>query len=387
MRPRAFTIYRHTSSLCAGFSRGYSTKRPHFQDVFPNKKLVNRLLFEMDSKLTFSRLYPVYEAVYNSLEAPEVPGKCIPSSFKGEDVLMMKKVLEKLRHRTKTLNRNLVALESELLEKAAELGDNDAIAALAFQVLEKAEKNTPEDVTHAKKLIKTLYKMPHPLTIKLTADLAFTKNDFVSAEKFYRKYLELENDTYRAGEVSGKLGIINFKKPDLKAAEEYFLRSIRICPLEQVVQSYYYLAQLYMDSEPLKARCLMESAASEGFKESFQSLGFLEMNYFQNYAKALEWFKLGMELFDFQCFIGYFDCSIKLESYQKAKKCLESMQTISKNNEMTQKSFDLFLSSRAKQIQALESRTTNVVTATNLYIQSDDLKSNSPPEKNDRWGL
>ncbi|CEP61486.1 Mss2p LALA0_S03e03928g [Lachancea lanzarotensis] len=377
---------RHLNIFRGRFSRAYSSKRPPFRDVFPNKKLVNRLLFEMDSRLAFSKLYPVYEAVYNSLES-EVSGKTIPTSFKGEDVLIMKKVLEKVRHRTKTVNKNLTVLENELLENAAELGNNDAISALAFQVLENAHRNTPADVTHAKKLIKTLYQISHPLTVKLTADLAFTRNDFDSAEQYYKKFLELESDTYRAGEVTGKLGIINFRKPNLREAERYFLESIRLCPLEQVVQSYYHLSQLYMDSEPLKARCLMESAASEGFKESFQLLGFLEMNYFHDNTKALEWFKLGMELFDFECFIGYFDCSIKLKSYQKAKKCLQSMQTLSSNNEIAKKSFKLFIDSRAEQIKLLEFRTTRVVKATDLYINGNDLNSGSSLGKGNRWDL
>ncbi|SCU89633.1 LAME_0E04676g1_1 [Lachancea meyersii CBS 8951] len=367
-------------------SSSLAFKRAPFYEVFPSKKLVNRLLFEMDSKLTFSKLYPVYESVYNSLDVGHTE-RCFPVSFKGEDVMMMKKVLEKLRHRTKSVNRNLRDLENELLENAAELGDNDAISVLSFNVITNSDKNTPEDVSHAQKLIKSLYQMHHPLTIKLTADFAFASEDFSNAEKYYKLFLDSEKDTYRAGEVNGQLGKISFKKPDLKEAEKYFLESIRLCPLEQVVQSYYHLAQLYMDSEPVKARCLMESAASEGFKESFQLLGFLEMNYFQNLQKALQWFKLGMELFDFECFIGYFDCCMKLKSFQKAKNCLKSMQKLSETNEVSKESFQIFVNSRHDQINSLALYSKNVVADTSLFLHADRTTTDSPIEKESRWNL
>ena len=68
------------------------------------------------------------------------------------------------------------------------------------------------------------------------------------------------------------------------------------------------------------------------YKESFKALGFLEMNYFENLYKAQEWFKLGMELFELECFIGYFDCCALLGEWALANKCFKSLEKIAENN-------------------------------------------------------
>ncbi|SCV04242.1 LANO_0G09010g1_1 [Lachancea nothofagi CBS 11611] len=372
-------------SLCLKrASSSISMKKPPFYTVFPQKKLVNRILFELDSKLTLPKLYPVYESIYCSLGKNE-PEFLIPTSFRASDVMIMKKVLEKLRHRTKSVNRNLVDLENELLEKAAEMGDSDAIAVLSFKVLKAPDKNSSEDITHAKKLIKELYQLRHALTIKLTGDFAFKNMDFDNAGIYYNQFLAIERDTYRAGEVYGKLGIISFKKPNLIEAERCLLASIRLCPLESIVQSYYHLAQIYMDSEPLKARALMESAASEGFKESFRLLGFLEMNYFKNYNKSLEWFKLGMELYDVECFIGYFDCCVKLQAWRKAGNCLKSMQNLSRASMSAETAVQSFLSSRKAHIQKLETYS-NAVVSPHKLADVASVKDGELQREN-RWKL
>ncbi|SCU81937.1 LADA_0C01948g1_1 [Lachancea dasiensis] len=365
------------------FQSSLSSQRPPFYTVFPTKKLVNRFLFDLDSKLTFAKLYPVYESIYESL-APNGTPAHVPSSFQADDIMIMKKVLERLRRRTKSINKNLIGLENELLDRAAEMGNNDAISSLAFDVLRNPARSAPEDVVHAKTLIKQLYKMGHPLTIKLTGDLAFDNNDLLNAEKYFNQFLEVEIDTIRAGEVYCKLGTISFKKPDLQEAERKFLESVRLAPLENVVLSYYHLAQLYMDSEPVKARSLMESAASEGFKESFQMLGFLEMNYFHEYQKALQWFKLGMELYDIECFIGYFDCSLKLNAPRRAKNCLDSMSKLSKTNESSAAVFQSFLNSRQAQITRLKSCLTDPFFKYSPEKHSGEITAVS--EKN-RWEL
>lgn len=158
MLNRSLQLTRLASSL--------AKKRPPFYEVFPQKKMVNKILFQLDSKLTFPKLYPVFESLYDNAGNRD-PSELIPTSFKASDVMIMKKVLEKIRHRTKSTNKNLIGLENELLETAAEMGDNDAIALLAFSFLKNPGKHAPEDVLHAKNLIKELYQLQHPLTIKL----------------------------------------------------------------------------------------------------------------------------------------------------------------------------------------------------------------------------
>ncbi|CUS22080.1 LAQU0S04e07756g1_1 [Lachancea quebecensis] len=372
------------ASLCfKRLASSTSLKRPPFHEVFPQKRLVNRLLFELDSKLTFPKLYPVYESIYNNLGRSDQEN-VIPNSFAASDVMIMKKVLEKLRHRTKSTNKNFIALENELMEKAAEMGDNDAIGLLAYNVLKNPQKNSPEDVAHAKTLIKQLYQMNHPLTLKLTGDFAWASNDFKSAENYYKRFLEFENDTFRAGEVYGQLGVLYFKKPNLKEAERCFLASISLAPRENVVKSYYHLAQLYMESNPLKARSLMESAAGEGFKESFQLLGFLEMNYFKNYGKSQQWFRLGMELYEIDCYIGYFDSCVKMQKWHLAKKCMETMRLLAQKNVSHYPAYEAFLKSREDKIKALVLHSPNPRVEVNKYAAQT---TSSPATKENSWGL
>lgn len=340
--------FRQISSVVA--------KAPPFHEVFPSKTMVNRLLFELDSRLTFSKLYPVYEQMYNNLSSG-VP-TYIPKDFKSKDIMVMKKVLEKFRHRTKAINKNVLALENELLDVAAEMGDNDAIALLCFDTLKSPELNSHDDVEHARKLVKHLYQMGHPLTVKLTADLAMKSKDDKTAEEYYLKFLNLQDDTFLAGEVYGQLGEIYFRRPDLQRAEECFLKSIKLCPIDYSVRSYFLLGQMYINTDVLKAKSLIESSATQGFRESFKTLGMLEMNYFKNIPKAQEWFKLGMELFDMGCYIGYFDSAMMCGEYSKARKCFDSMVKIAETNEGIKELLTEFAKHREADLNKINEYTT-----------------------------
>lgn len=360
-----------------------ASRRPPFYDVFPQKKLVNKLLFELDSRLTFPKLYPLYESLYNTMD--DVQGQVkVPTGITVSDIMVMKKVLEKLRHRTKSINKNLLALENEILNKAAEMGNNDAISLLAFDTLKDSSSNSHEDIAYAKTLIKELYQLRHPLTVKLTGDLTFKNNDLINAEKYYKDFLALEDDTFLAGEVYGQLGQISFRKPNLFKAEDYFLKSIKLCPLEYSVHSYFYLGQMYMNSQPLKARALLESTATQGFKESFKILGFLEMNYFEDYSKAQEWFKLGMELFEMECFVGYFDCCVKLEEWVNAKRCFNSMTTLLQSNANYEPVYSNFVTTRKDKLEKLEKYSTNVVMDSMHAVEAAKRQEVS---KESRWNV
>ncbi|KAH9198735.1 hypothetical protein LQ764DRAFT_227684 [Zygosaccharomyces rouxii] len=321
-----------------------SRQRPQFHEVFPQKRTVNRILFELDSKHTFGKLYPVYDNIYQNMQKgidTEIPKGISPS-----DLMIMKKVLEKIRHRTKSINPHLLALENALLDRSAELGNNDAISLLAFDVLRDPGHNNPEDVDYGKKLIKELYKKNHHLTMKLLGDLSLKSGNDTEACKYYLKFLDLEDRTFLAGEVYGKLGQINFRKPDLRKAEQFFLKAIKLSPLEYSVHSHFYLAQIYMNSDPLRARVLMENCATQGFRESFKTLGFLEMNYFEDFFKAQEWFRLGLELFQIECFIGFFDCCAKLKNWTGANKCYETMLKLQEVNANYKEIIDKFVTNR-----------------------------------------
>lgn len=375
--------------LINNVSRKYATvalnnQKPLLHEIFPQKRMMNKILFELDSKLSFAKLYPVYETIYNGMDTQEeeIP---ISSNIDASDVMIMKKGLEKVRHRTKSINRHLLALENTLLDKAAEMGDNDAVALLAFDVLKHPSNNSEDDVQYAKRLVKDLYQRKHHLTLKLTGDLALKGGNTAEAENYYKKFLELEGDTFLAGEVYGQLGQVNFRKPDLSTSEIYFLKSIQFSPLEYSVHSYFYLAQIYMNSDPSKARILMECCASQGFRESFKALGFLEMNYFRDLIKAQEWFKLGMELFELECFVGYFDCCVALNDWVAANKCINSMLRITEMNVNHKALVKQFIESRSEKVRKAQQYSPSPVMGNEMHDKA--IKQNISVSKENKWGL
>lgn len=371
--------------LIYGTVRRYATiskkvSRPPLEEIFPRKRMVNRILFELDSRLSFNKLYLLFESSYNGMDEEDIS---LGGNVSASDVMLMKKVLEKVRSRTKAANLHLLKLESVLLDKAAEMGDKDAIALVAFDVLKDPLRNSQEDVDYAKLLIKDLYKRKHHLTLKLTGDLAQRSGDRSQAADYYQQFLELEADTYLAGEVYGQLGQMSFQDTDLLSAERYFRKAIALSPLEYSVHSYYYLAQIYMNSDPLKARTLMESCATQGYRESFKALGFLEMHYFNDLYKAQEWFKLGMELYELECFIGYFDCCASLGEWTLAKKCLKSLEKMGDANETYKPIVGQFMEARKEKIDKALSFNSDP----SLYPMKDGTEQSELRMKQNKWGL
>ncbi|KAH3901215.1 related to Protein MSS2, mitochondrial [Saccharomycodes ludwigii] len=334
-------------------------KRPPFYKVFPKKKFISKILFELGSDHTYGKLYPIYESIYDNLDGPDVKIK-VPPEIKANAMMLMKKTLERVRFKTKAINKHLLALENEILDKAAEMGDDDAISLLAFEVLKCPEENTKEDVEYAKKLIEHLYKVKkHPLTTKLAGDLALKNKDYDKALSFYKQFLSKENDTYLAGTVYEQIGKLYFQTTNLSEAENNFLKAIKYSPIEQVVQSYFYLSQLYTNSDPQKSKKYLEFCASQGFKESFKLLGFLEMNYFGDLIKAREWFGLGMEVFDLECYVGYFDCCWRLKSWEKCWHCYSSIKKLAATNERAKTllhNFELYRRDTITELNTIVSR-------------------------------
>lgn len=311
------------SSRCI-IRRCFSTRRPPFYEVFPKKSVMNRILFDLDSRHNYAKLYKVFESVYQKLDTEDEPE--IPKYINASDLMVMKKCLESIRTRSYTTNRNLLDLENELTEKAAEYGNNDAVALLAYEAI--MSKTSPEDDrVYAKKLIAQLLELKHPLTIKMSGDLCVNNQMIAQAEKFYNDFLEIESDTFLASDVYKALGKINFQKPDLVKSKQFFEQSIRTGPIDKVPECHYYLGQLN-SNDPERARHHFEASASQGFLQSFQLLGFLELNYFDNVLKAEEWFKLGAELSDMHSIIGLFDCYIKENNLKAAKKVYNTLEAV-----------------------------------------------------------
>lgn len=317
-------------------------------EILPSKKFIKKQLFDLDSRYSYKKLLPVYRDVYEN--------KPLPNSINGSDLIIMKKVLEKYRGYSSIIDRNLVGLENQLVEKAGEYGNNDAILLLAFETLmlkdTKHELNA-SDKPYARQLIKDLYKLNHPLTIKLLGDLCLKHLQFADSERYYQQFLQEEPDTVISSEVYKQLGILEFQKTNLSQAKLLFLKSIKYGHLDKTVACHYYLGEMYSASDPQLARFHLQLAASKSFKEAFKSLGFLELNYFHDFVPAREWFKLGLELGDYQCLVGLFDTYYQFGKVAEAKKVLKNIRqvfTVENNNKRV---LDEFLRSRAQEVKNL----------------------------------
>ena len=266
-------------------------------------------------------MYPIFVQVSQLTNKESIPWKKKYPYLKSSDIMQMRNVLVTLRMQNKFVHKDVLAMENKLLNIAAELGNNDAISILSFNAVKALENdntkdNDQNDVETANRFIKELYARNHHLTIKLIGDTFLKNKAYDKAEKYYKEFLKLENNTKLAGEVYGNLGEIQIKQVNgFLKAEKSWLKCIELLELERSSRWYFLLAKLYLSSEPLRAKPLLESCASIGFKECFKTLGFLELNYFQNYERAKEWFKLGMEITDLECFLGFFDCCLKPVSY------------------------------------------------------------------------
>lgn len=288
--------------------------RPALALILPKKKTVNRLLFDNDARLPYKKIMPILNNVYQHLDTPEEIR--LPSYTGHEDLMDLRSILHDLRSVTNLVNKNLVDLENELVEQAAELGNNDAIAMLAFEALADA-KTLKEDYDYANKLVSELTGQKHPLVFKLAGDFAFGKQYHEQAAQYWEQFLTLESDTISASHVYANLGTYYYHylrpRPDLAKAQTYFEKAVAFGQLDShIVKAHYFLGQLYSITDPILSRYHLEISASRGLQESLPSLGFLELNVFDNIPQALEWFRLGVEAnSDVSCLIGQFDAHVR----------------------------------------------------------------------------
>lgn len=313
------------------FVRHLSSGRPSLATILPKKKTINRLLFDVDARLAYSKMLPILNSVYTQLDTPEQIR--LPKYTRHQDLMTLRSILHNLRSVTNSVNKNLVDLENELVEQAAELGNNDAIAMLAFELV--ASPDTPkEDYDYANKLIRQLTESKHALLFKLAGDLAFSKNYHEQAAQYWHEFLELEDKTILASHVHSNLGVYyyHYMKPqaDLRQAKLHLEKAILYGELDtHIVKAHYYLGQLYSITDPVLSRYHLEISASRGLQESFPSLGFMELNMFDNVPKALEWFRLGVEASsDLSCLVGQFDAHVRTRKYTHAVNVLSNLQDL-----------------------------------------------------------
>lgn len=354
--------------------------KPPLYDILPSKKPLSRILFDLDSKHSYGKLYPVYETIYKAICDPQYEAK-IPSYITASDLMIMKKALENVRISSHTTNLHLLGLENEITERAAEYGNNDAVSLLAFEAL-LDDKRDVHDKKYAKKLIGGLLEFKHPLTLKLSGDLCVKNDMFDQALDFYGKFLNVEDDTFLASEVHSASGKINFQRANLVQARLDFEKAIRTGPIDKIATAHYYLGQIYSDSDVLRARYHFELSASQGFVESFQSLGFMELNLFGNPPKAQEWFMLGVELRDFDCLVGMFDCYAKRERW---KDCYRVWKQLEGN--LDEAKFKHFEESRKKSLELMNVNYKPIVNQMKDIATFAKEAGQSKVENNDRWSL
>ncbi|KAG7920087.1 hypothetical protein KL927_000767 [Ogataea polymorpha] len=309
--------------------RAYSTQRPLLLDILPQRKLIKRLLFDFDARMNLRKYMPVIQNIYDNIGKDKLS---FPPKVRGSDLLLFQKVLSEIRTQTHTSNQHLVRLEDELIERAAELGSRDALTIVSFRALrDQSGEYTDEDKVQAKKFIDQLRKLEHPLVYKMGGDYDFDQGRYNEAVKQYWKFVKLDPNSFLSAEVYKTMGMIYFQQNQLLRAKLFFEKSIKLAPISRVAQSHYMLGLIY-EVDPLRSRYHFEMAATQGFKESFKTLGFMELNYFKNLYKAKKWFQMGAELGDHNCMIGLFDAYIQEKNWKAARRTMDMITKFSEQN-------------------------------------------------------
>lgn len=322
----------------------------------------------MDAKMNYNKYLPVLEKIYDTMDNNKIDDKGqdlkkIYSKLTGKDLVIFQNVLKEIRTQTHTANKNLVDLESALIERAGELGNRDAITMLCFKALEEdsnpsssspmIEPYTDEEKRFANLHIMKLLKLNHPLTFKMSGDFAFKNGRVEDAVKFYNQFIKLDPNSFLTSEVYKSMGIIEFRNSRLINSKYFFEKSIALAPSSKVSQCHYFLGQIYED-DPLRSRYHFEMSAAEGFRESFASLGFLELNYFHDAYKAKHWFLLGSELGDVNCMIGVLDSYIRVADLSNAAKAFNKIKKfLNDQRESVNFTWSQFLEIRKESIDKL----------------------------------
>lgn len=394
-------------------TRCYSSipnSKPLLMDILPSKKIISRLLFDYDAKFNINKYLPVIESIYDipSGGKPEIPEK-----FKGNDLLIFQRVLAQIRKQTHTINPLLLSLENSLIEYAAERGSRDALCTLSFMALDESGDGwTDDDKITAKKYIKELMELEHPLAFKLAADrelknfTSLTEGEGKKEEKeikseiietptsdlnfsnltsspkqlsraisLYNHFLKLDSNSTVASAAHRSLGMIYFRTQDLIKSEEHFEHAVHLAPVSDNAQSHFFLG-LLNEFEPTKARHHFQLAASEGYRESFENLGYLELNVFHDVDKAREWFLLGAELGVSICIVGLFDIAYRKNDWNTARSIIKKAEK--------QGISDILRQARKDNVEKVESE---VLDIENFVINKETEASDVEQKRKSRWDL
>lgn len=333
--------------------------------MLPRKKIIRQYLYEKKIGLPYRKVVRTYEACWGD------NNEVLPSGVKADDVYQLKTILETHRKRTGSINRQALSLESNLIERAAELGNNMAISLLCGRTLND-ENAVEEDKEHAVKLLDELCELGFGPAFKIKADIAYKFGHVNKAEGLYQSCLDsnLSSDLNTVKiECLRSIGVIRFNTYDLEQAKLYFQLAIAEAERpDQVMDCHFYLSQIIEQDKDL-SRYHLEQAARHGLKQAFAPLGFLLLNYFNRPELAVEWFELGNSIGDFNSVVGLFDVSVRQGKLDIAQKALENIKKFTPD----EATLEHFLTSRSQSVAR-------------VVEQIKPISSEAPlPEAKGRW--
>lgn len=309
--------------LARGIRRHGCSRLCHirYQSVLSvDKKTLRKYLYDARINLSYDQVISAYEACAKDA--------ALPKGVASSDLMDLKKVLEKHRKRTGKLERKHTELERQLVERAAEMGNNVAVSVLCYMTLTD-KQSSQDDQQHANKLLKALVDQEYGPALKVSGDLAYGLGYPEPALVFYNRALVTTVGSLDLDSRSSCLraaGLLSFQYRKFVVAKDYLERAIdSASDPSQVYECHYYLSQLF-EEDKQRSRYHLEQAARFGLKESFAKLGFLLFHYFNDVEHAKDWYQLGTEIGDLPCMVGLFDLYVKVGDVQEAVAILEALK-------------------------------------------------------------
>lgn len=365
------------------------------RDILPPKGQVRLYLFQHRVPHSYQTVLKSYAACYGTNDAP------LPKGIKGSDLVKLKNVLETHRKRTGSAARPALRLEANLIERAAELGDETAIALLCGKTLltpltenatEQQRKEEEEDRAHAIRLLDELsVERGFGLAYKIKGDVAYKHGSMSKAEDLYQACIDSlpatgsrDSDSNTATlrvECLRNIGIMRFRTFDVEISRTYFELAVleaennEVGNPAQAMDCHYYLGQIMSESDKKRARYHLEQAARQGLKEAFAPLGFLLLNYFNKRGLAKEWFDLGADVGEVTSLIGQFDVAMLDENYEQAEKSLEKIKKNILNG--TQKNDDAQSPEQLME-QVLKTRSAAIAKLEKIRPKPEPVKESNP---------
>ncbi|OBA26843.1 hypothetical protein HANVADRAFT_2484 [Hanseniaspora valbyensis NRRL Y-1626] len=332
------------------------------------------------------------------------------------ELLLLRHSLIQFKETYRVYNKAFGLIEHLLLKISIEMNSKDALAIESFEVLMNEAKNKQLNYENNELVLKNaqtnfkklLHEDKHLTTIKYIGDLNFQLRKYDEALKNYNDYLQqlvpLINEKppplYKSILTMTKYKHMNplLKQfHNLDIAKTYnniakiYLSNNQIldceCFLKQSLinnennmslklVTYYLLGLIYSTFDPSLAKQCFQIVAVEGFRESFKHLGNLEMNYFGDMITAEQWFQLGIELEDTNCYMGMFDLRMKLKQFSQSMGIMNKLNDISKEKPEFKPVLEQFIMIRSDKLDEMNKEM--------AFLQRNESQNDA---MNERWGI